>query len=80
MERTQNMPDMVVTLDVSRLSSWLNADALCRVKEGIQCGARCEVRDAGKETGGREVVAEQAACWVGDDYGGYGQGALAEHT
>ena len=38
MERTQNMPDMVVTLEVSRLSSWLNADADCRV------GSRGEVR------------------------------------
>ena len=26
------MPDMVVTLDVSRLSGWLNADADCRVE------------------------------------------------
>ena len=28
-ERTSNMDSMVVTLDVSRLSGWLNADALC---------------------------------------------------
>ena len=31
-ERTENMYAMFVTLDVSRLSGWLNADALCRVK------------------------------------------------
>ena len=31
-ERTRNMPPMSVTLEVSRLSGWLNADALCRVK------------------------------------------------
>ena len=31
-ERTLNMPSMVVTLDVSKLSGWLNAAALCRVK------------------------------------------------
>ena len=37
-ERTVNMPYMVMTLDVSRLSSWLNADADCRV------GSRGEVR------------------------------------
>ena len=30
-ERTPNMPDMVMTLDVSKLSGWLNADAHCRV-------------------------------------------------
>ena len=30
-ERTANMPLMPVTLDVSKLSGWLNADAYCRV-------------------------------------------------
>ena len=29
--RTQNMPLIFVTLDVSRLSGWLNAYASCRV-------------------------------------------------
>ena len=32
-ERTRNMECMIVTLDVSRLSGWLNADALCRVEQ-----------------------------------------------
>eukprot|EP00964_Phaeocystis_antarctica_P058916 scaffold34965_cov68-Phaeocystis_antarctica.AAC.4 len=31
-ERTPNMNDMSVTLEVSRLSGWLNADAPCRVE------------------------------------------------
>ena len=31
-ERTQNIHRMSVTLDVSKLSGWLNADAPCRVK------------------------------------------------
>ena len=31
-ERTINMPYMVMTLEVSRLSGWLNADACCRVE------------------------------------------------
>ena len=31
-ERTWNMPLMVVMLDVSKLSGWLNADAHCRAK------------------------------------------------
>ena len=31
-ERTTNMARMVVTLDVSKLSGWLNADARCRVE------------------------------------------------
>ena len=29
-ERTSNMRSMVVTLEVSKLSGWLNADAYCR--------------------------------------------------
>ena len=31
-KRTENMYPMSVTLDVSRLSGWLNAVALCRAK------------------------------------------------
>ena len=31
-ERTKNMPYMSVTLDVSKLSGWLNAFANCRVE------------------------------------------------
>ena len=31
-ERTWNMAYMVVTLDVSKLSGWLNAVAYCRVE------------------------------------------------
>ena len=31
-ERTVNMNCMVVTLDVSKLSGWLNTDAPCRVE------------------------------------------------
>ena len=37
-ERTQNMPLMFVTLDVSKLSGLLNAFAPCRV-EGRACDA-----------------------------------------
>ena len=33
-ERTPNMVCMVVTLDVSKLSGWLNADAYCRESKG----------------------------------------------
>ena len=48
-ERTLNMPLMVVTLDVSKLSGWLNADAYCRVE--------CRVYDVGRGVGrGREGV------------------------
>ena len=44
-ERTPNMRFMSVTLEVSRLSGWLKADADCRV-EGRACdagGRRCEL-------------------------------------
>ena len=41
-ERTLNMYCMVVTLEVSQLSGWLNADAFCRVEgRSMRCGARC---------------------------------------
>ena len=45
-ERTANMLYMFVTLDVSRLSGWLNADARCRVERGE---AYEEGRHAGKQ-------------------------------
>ena len=38
-ERTVNILAMVVTLDVSKLSAWLNAYACCRV-ERRACDAR----------------------------------------
>ena len=43
-ERTLNMDCMFVTLEVSKLSGWLNADAYCRVKKGsigrgVTCGS-----------------------------------------
>eukprot|EP00964_Phaeocystis_antarctica_P138988 scaffold103684_cov52-Phaeocystis_antarctica.AAC.3 len=46
-ERTLNMPSMVVTLEVSKVSGWLNADAPCRV-ERRACGAG---RGADRQTG-----------------------------
>jgi hypothetical protein len=48
-ERTWNMPCMYVTLEVSKLSGWLKADATCRVEgEGMRCGGReVRVREAG---------------------------------
>ena len=42
-ERTQNMPAMFVTLDVSKLSGWLKAFAFYRV-ESRACDARRGVR------------------------------------
>eukprot|EP00964_Phaeocystis_antarctica_P031105 scaffold17599_cov43-Phaeocystis_antarctica.AAC.4 len=44
---------MLVTLDVSKLSGWLNADALCRVERGVYDAGR----GVGRETGGRGPAA-----------------------
>ena len=40
-ERTWNMRNMLVTLEVSKLSDWLSANAYCRESKGghIRCGA-----------------------------------------
>ena len=48
-ERTSNMLRMFVTLDVSKLSGWLNAFAFCRVER-----RECDVgRGATREARGR---------------------------
>ena len=65
-ERTSNMPLMVVTLEVSKLSGWLNTDPSqppCRVEKKAY-DAR---RGAGRETGGPRATAAQAACREGRD-------------
>ena len=44
-ERTANILYMIVTLDVSKLSAWLNDDASCRVERracGVGSGAARE--------------------------------------
>eukprot|EP00964_Phaeocystis_antarctica_P066399 scaffold40116_cov59-Phaeocystis_antarctica.AAC.3 len=51
-ERTWNMELMFLTLDVSRLSGWLNARANCRV----------ETRACGVRGGGCGAAAAQAFC------------------
>ena len=45
-ERTSNMPTMVVTLDVSKLSGWLNADANCGVERRACDAGRGAAREA----------------------------------
>ena len=59
-ERTPNMPCMSVTLDVSKLSGWLKADASCRV-ERRACDAE---RGAARGRGGRALGGggARAAC------------------
>ena len=48
-ERTSNIQLISVTLEVSKLSGWLNADASCRESKG---GTRCGVRYTGRQAGG----------------------------
>ena len=58
-ERTSNMYCITVTLEVSKLSGWLNAGACCRVEGRGICDAG---RGAGREAGGCEAAAAQVAC------------------
>ena len=44
-ERTWSMDCMSVTLDVSKLSGWLNADADCRVERGAYNAGRGAARE-----------------------------------
>ena len=53
-----NMLFMVVTLDVSKLSGWLNADVPCRVERRAYAAGR----GAAREAWGRWVAAAQVAC------------------
>ena len=50
-ERTWNMERMSVTLDVSKLSGWLNANAFCRVERRAYDAERGVGR--GREGAGR---------------------------
>ena len=73
------MPYMVVTLEVSKLSGWLNADAPCR-----------ESREGHAEwgevygSGGQQAVDDRGACSVQErarlQIGGQGTGWSARRT
>ena len=62
-ERTANMPYIFVTLVVSKLSGWLNADVDCREPKGGHT-VRCEVRAWRREAAWRWATAVHAA-WRG---------------
>ena len=58
-ERTRNMPYMVVTLEVSKLSGWLNAVAVYRESKGGHT-VRGEVRrEEGEAAGDRGASSVQ---------------------
>ena len=60
-DRTPNMWLMSVTLDVSMLSGWLNADAHCAESKGGAYGAG---RGVGREAGGRgPAAAHERHAW-----------------
>ena len=82
-KRTQNMPLMSVTLDVSKLSGWLNADATCPGSEGVHtvrgevcAGRRKALGDSiSRSVQGRvqmktgETTWRGAPCNLGVEYG-----------
>eukprot|EP00964_Phaeocystis_antarctica_P027387 scaffold15452_cov29-Phaeocystis_antarctica.AAC.1 len=74
-ERTWNIRCMVVTLDVSKLSGWLNADADCRVAR--------RAYDVGSMRAGRPkgcgAAAAHAACRRGPKWGSVGRGTRGAH-
>ena len=65
----------VVTLDVSKLSGWLNADADCRF-ERRACDAG---RGTAREAWGRWVAAAQVACTGRARLKAWGQGTGGAH-
>ena len=58
-ERTLNILYMFVTLEVSKLSGWLNADACCRESNGGHT-VWCEVQSTGR----REAAGDRNTCSV----------------
>ena len=71
-ERTANIISIVVTLDVSKLSGWLNAIAYCRVEREAWEEGREAGREAGERGGGRRRRKQGAGrgpdcggCWRG---------------
>ena len=67
-ERTLNMPFMFVTLDVSKLSGWLNVDASCQTSKGghtTRCEVRAERRQAAGDRGASSVQGRAWLCRLG---------------
>ena len=77
--RTSKIQSMFVTLDVSKLTGWLNVYAPCRGSQAgrTRCGASC-----GPGGGRRRAIAVRAACSGGHDcrLGAQGAGRCALRT
>ena len=69
------MPCMFLTLDVSKLSGWLNADAPCPVESR----AYGMGRGVGRKAGGCRATAAQAACTGRTRLKAEGQGTRGAH-
>ena len=72
-ERTPNMPAMVVTLEVSKLSGWLNAVAACRESKGghtLRDDVRPERREAAGDRGARSAQGRGIDCRLGTRHAG----------
>eukprot|EP00964_Phaeocystis_antarctica_P164694 scaffold143289_cov87-Phaeocystis_antarctica.AAC.1 len=80
-ERTKNMPYMFVTMEVSKLSGWLNAYAACRESKGEHIrGVRGAQRTGRPEVAGdrgASGVQGRARLQIGSRAGG---GAHSEHV
>ena len=77
-ERTWNMLAMLVTLEVSKLSGWLNADAYCRESKGGHT-ERGELR-GGYGEGGRQMAENGGAGEDSTADWGQGKGRSARRT
>ena len=63
---------MSVTLEVSKLSGWLNADAYCRESKGghtVQGEVRASRREAAGDRGASSVQGGELDCRLGAGHG-----------
>ena len=65
-ERTENMATMLVTLEVSKRSGWLNDDAPCKA------GRRAHIRCGSRETGEKACGAARRREQTGGAHGEHG--------
>ena len=72
-ERTLNMFIMPVTLDVSRFSGWLKADASCRVKKGAYKPRYMRLEVYARKALGAATVQAVLCAWKGLDYRDWAQ-------
>ena len=78
-ERTLNMFIMPVTLDVSRFSGWLKADASCRVKKGAYKPRYMRLEVYARKALGAATAQEVLCAWKGLDYRDWAQDTHVAH-